>query len=55
MGVYIKGMEMPKCCDECPLLDEYCICSVTGEKVRLPFTFRAYECPLEEVEEDGEP
>ena len=55
MSVLVKGVEMPKCCDECPLLDEYCICSVTGEKVRLPFTFRAYECPLEEVEEDGEP
>ena len=36
MGVYIKGMEMPKNCDECPLLTEdedYDVCFVRKRRV----------------------
>lgn len=52
--VLIKGMEMPKCCDECFALDEhgdypYCLIS----KEQRGYTFRTREkrmpnCPLTE-------
>ena len=58
MGVYIKGMEMPKSCKECLLNNEQMSCSVTGTywwtdtRVLLNFDSteeRLYNCPLVEV------
>lgn len=56
-GVYIKGMKMPKSCDECPCFSEYDACDVTGSwkfadefckgKERLP------DCPLVPVPDHG--
>lgn len=59
MGVYIKGMEMPTCCDECAALDEYGdypVCRITQEQ--RGYTFRTREkrmdkCPLVEVPPHG--
>ena len=57
MSVLIKGMEMPKNCGECPLIDQdYGICPMidgymfVGSKRqdRHPL------CPLEEVKEEEE-
>lgn len=59
MGVYIKGMEMPTCCDECVALDEYGdypVCRITQEQ--RGYNFRTREkrmdkCPLVEVPPHG--
>ena len=59
MSVYIKGMEMPCCCDECRFLDEYgdypC-CIITDEQ--RGYTFKTREkrmdkCPLIPVPDHG--
>lgn len=54
MGIYIKGMEMPECCDECVFMEtqdsgfgnDY-ICSISKEDVD-----GICDCPLIEVPED---
>lgn len=52
MGIYIKGMEMPKSCLECPLNGESACKAFTTIE---PWTFkddeRAAFCPLTEVPE----
>lgn len=56
MAVKIKGMEMPKSCQEC----NFCIyinsgislyCSVVKEEVPFTKSFRSKECPLKEQKE----
>ena len=53
MGIYIKGMGMPKCCDECELqrennyeMTDFCI--ITGKET-LCEKGRRKDCPLIEV------
>lgn len=58
MSVLIKGMEMPKNCDACPMLFEYRFCSLTDdhassiewktEEKRMP------NCPLIELPDHGD-
>ena len=49
MGIYIKGMEMPKGCYECPLMDgEYGNCKVGATGLYDPYM---EDCPLTEVPE----
>ena len=49
MGVYIKGMDMPKGCYECPLMDgEYGNCKVGATGLYDPYM---EDCPLTEVPE----
>lgn len=31
MSVIVKGMEMPMCCDECPMFYEYRFCALTDD------------------------
>lgn len=58
MSVIVRGMEMPKCCEECWALDDYGdypMCRITEEQ--RGYNFRTREkrmdrCPLEEVKED---
>ena len=50
MGVYIKGMEMPKKCLWCPL--QYIgFCQVTKTDVNSDLGRRADDCPIVEVPE----
>lgn len=58
MGVYIKGMEMPKNCSGCPLNYDQMACKVTGTRwwsdtmVLMGFDSdkeRLYDCPLVEI------
>ena len=58
MGVYIKGMKMPKCCQDCPLNYDQMACIVTGTRwwsdtiVLMDFDSdkeRLYDCPLTEI------
>jgi len=52
MGVYVKGVDMPKCCGECWALDDdgdYPRCRITNEQ--RGYTFKISEkvmdkCPL---------
>ena len=60
MGVLIKGMEMPKTCDDCPLLDwdlSYIKCGVVNRKFKVNEEHfkdsRAYDCPLIEIPPHG--
>ena len=60
MGVYIKGMEMPKSCSDCPMLDwdlDYIKCKVTGRHFKVkeePFGARRVDdCPLVPVPPHG--
>lgn len=54
MGVYIKDMEMPKSCFECPFMLHRCFCLVNP---KIEFTDKEYSelkgryvgCPLVEV------
>ena len=53
MGIYIKGMEMPTSCGECPLM-EYdeetgCYCYLTNQYASKT---RPDDCPLIEVPEN---
>ena len=60
MGVYVKGMEMPESCWECPCmkydepLDERC--GVTGKKLFLvpQLKSKLKDCPLIETEIEDE-
>ena len=50
MSVLIKGMEMPKSCFDCPMLDELMYCGIT----KAPYPFwkkieRLTDCPLADV------
>lgn len=49
MGVYIKGMEMPKCCAECKMYveDIYC-CHLLHREIENPWADDGVEldCPL---------
>ena len=55
MSILIKGMEMPKCCDDCWALDEYGDyprCRITEEQRGYNFRIREQRmehCPLIEV------
>lgn len=58
MSVLIKGMEMPKCCQDCPLNYDQMACVVTGTRwwsdsmVLMNFDSekeRLCDCPLIEV------
>ena len=60
MGVFIKGMEMPTNCQDCPLNYDQMACIVTGTRwwsdtiVLMGFDSekeRLYDCPLTEVKE----
>ena len=59
MGVYIKGMEMPKDCDSCPMLDDNgdyptCILTWTSHGYNWnPFGQRMPDCPLVPVPPHG--
>lgn len=49
MGVYIKGLELPKGCYECPLMDgEYGDCKAGATGLYDPYM---EDCPLIEVPE----
>ena len=50
MSIYIKGMEMPKSCWDCPMMYDYLYCVVTMDK-RLKEDTRADSCPLTEIPE----
>lgn len=51
MRVLIKGMDMPKCCADCPLNDEYDDCGAldTDYYTEGKYTGRLPNCPLVEV------
>lgn len=55
MSILIKGMEMPMCCDDCPVFDDngdYPTCILTGlsKGYNFPiFEKRMDNCPLIEV------
>lgn len=59
MGIYIRGMDMPKDCRDCPLEMYYMNCGetkcrATGKILAdfykpIPFEGRAEECPLVEL------
>ena len=52
MGVYIRGMEMPKSCANCPLRcydrDDHKFCGATGKAIRFGI-IRPFDCPLVSV------
>ena len=54
MGVYIKGMEMPKSCDECPINDDWrCLLRLNTPYEHYidstAWTHRMRWCPLVEI------
>ena len=54
MGVYIKGMEMPKNCQDCPFSDHEAWCLIPGdwrERYYCPHDVVSEFCPLIEVKE----
>ena len=58
MAIIIKNMEMPKCCDDCPIAYDYMCCSITdtkfwGEDDTYPDSSesRMSDCPLTEIYE----
>ena len=57
MSVIIKDMQMPSCCNECPMLDDhgdYPFCILTRDQRGYNFdTFsrRMDSCPLEDADE----
>lgn len=59
MGVYIRGMEMPKSCGYCPMLDDYGdypFCQLTQEQRGYNFPVavkRMDKCPLIPVPPHG--
>ena len=60
MSILIKGMEMPKSCSDCPMLDwdlDYIKCKVTGRHFKVkeePFgARRVNDCPLIELPPHG--
>ena len=59
MGIYIKGMKCPSCCDECFALDDsddYPFCMITQKQMGYKFSTRSKRmphCPLSEVPPHG--
>ena len=62
MGVYIKGMEMPKSCDECRIMifedtnfvpELFCGCPIVFKARPQGVGHRPDYCPLVEVPEHG--
>ena len=54
MGVYVKGMEMPKNCMECPFSDHEAWCLIPGDSKKryyCPTEVISEHCPLVEVPE----
>ena len=49
MSVLIKGMEMPKNCDECELMTANYGCAFVGAVGGESYRKRAWDCPLVEV------
>ena len=56
MGIYIKGMEMPKSCYDCPLQDDECFGSIKCcyAKTWGSANMRAVDCPLIPVPDHGD-
>ena len=61
MSVLVKGMEMPKTCNDCPLLDwdlSYIKCGVVNRKFEVDEEHfresRVYDCPLIEIPPHGD-
>ncbi len=61
MSILISGMDMPKCCIDCPIYDnEFGMCNLipdscfydkgSGEPTYDPFEERNKDCPLREVD-----
>ncbi len=56
MGVFIKGMEMPKNCKECPFSDHQAWCLIPGEwreRYYCPDDEVSEHCPLVEISPHG--
>lgn len=55
-GVYIKGMKMPECCEDCKLFNmEYDACNYTNCSVGYEYSNKRMEdCPLVEVPDHGD-
>jgi len=56
MSIYIKGMKIPKCCDDCPFCDyEQAHCLAKGDKRtnEKRYEARMRWCPLIEVPPHG--
>lgn len=54
--ILIKGMEMPKCCDECPMSqlindNQYAYCNILRKGTKAGYILKA--CPLEELPPHG--
>lgn len=58
MSVLIKGMTMPKCCDDCQLLYDCFSCIVTGYSLAMinwdSEHKRLTDCPLIELPDHGD-
>lgn len=55
MSIYIKGLQMPQTCRECPLEqpnDSY-NCAINGKSYSWGLTHRPHDCPLIEVPPHG--
>lgn len=58
MGIYVKGMEMPKNCNECPLCfyegQAICCCralpAIEDGEILKPWKNKRKDCPLVEIE-----
>lgn len=55
-GVYIKGIEMPKCCEDCKLYNmEYDACNYNNCSVGYEYSNKRMEdCPLVPVPDHGD-
>ena len=53
MGVYIKGMEMPKSCLSCPLQGGTADCRLTQKTYNWCLPERPSDCPLVPVPKHG--
>ena len=53
MGVYIKGMEMPKSCLSCPLQGGTADCRLTQKTYNWGLSERPSDCPLVPVPKHG--
>lgn len=61
MGVYVKGIEMPKNCNECPLhfYEGQAICScralhaIDDDEILKPWKNKRKDCPLIELPPHG--
>ena len=53
MGVYIKGMEMPKSCLSCPLQGGTADCRLTQKTYNWGLSERPSDCPLVPVPPHG--